>query len=103
MSASSMAPKRPLMPSSSRGTSGSRWNRPLTGEGLAAMDRRHEFCASDRMAVTIKVDDVDAAYKELREKKIPFVKEPHDTPEWGHRVAYLRDPAGNLIELNAGL
>lgn len=76
---------------------------PLTGDGLAAMDRRHEFCASDRMAVIIKVDDVDAAYKELRDKKIPFVKEPHDTPEWGHRVAYLRDPAGNLIELNAGL
>lgn len=24
---------------------------------------------------------------------------PRDQPEWGGRVAYLRDPSGNLIEL----
>jgi catechol 2,3-dioxygenase-like lactoylglutathione lyase family enzyme len=28
-----------------------------------------------------------------------IVQEPVDQPEWGSRVAYLRDPDGNLIEL----
>ena len=25
---------------------------------------------------------------------------PVDQPEWGGRVAYLRDPDGNLLEVN---
>lgn len=46
-----------------------------------------------------KVEDVDKAYKHLREKDITFVNEPHDRTEWGARIAHLRDPDGNLIEI----
>ncbi len=46
-----------------------------------------------------KVENVDKAYKHLREKDITFVNEPHDRTEWGARIAHLRDPDGNLIEI----
>ena len=36
------------------------------------------------------VDDFAAA---------PQIQAPVDQPDWGGRVAYLRDPSGNLIEL----
>lgn len=45
-----------------------------------------------------KVDDVDAAYRELTGKGVPSVASPADRP-WGQRTAYVRDPDGYLIEL----
>jgi lactoylglutathione lyase len=48
----------------------------------------------------LEVDDVDAAVERLREHVLgPAVSRP----DWGIRVAYLRDPAGNLLELAQGL
>jgi predicted enzyme related to lactoylglutathione lyase len=46
--------------------------------------------------VRLLVDDVDAAVGRLGEC---VVHAPVDQPEWGGRVAYLRDPSGNLLEL----
>jgi catechol 2,3-dioxygenase-like lactoylglutathione lyase family enzyme len=46
--------------------------------------------------VRLLVDDVDAAVARLREH---VVQAPQDQPDWGGRGAYLRDPAGNLLEL----
>jgi len=45
-----------------------------------------------------KVDDVDEAFRELREKGAAEVIAPTDRP-WGQRTAYVRDPDGHLIEL----
>ncbi len=45
-----------------------------------------------------KVDDVDAAYRELTERGVPSAAAPADRP-WGQRTAYVRDPDGYLIEL----
>jgi catechol 2,3-dioxygenase-like lactoylglutathione lyase family enzyme len=75
----------------------------LANEPAEALHERHEFSASDRVAIIFRADDVDATYRQLKSRGVVFVKEPHDTPEWGHRVAYFRDPAGNLIEINAGV
>lgn len=61
------------------------------------------FSASDQVALIFRVDDVDAVYAALASKGVQFVQPPRDTPEWGHRVAYLRDPGGNVIELNQGI
>lgn len=55
---------------------------------------------ADRLVLSIAVDDVDAAYQELMARGITFVKAPHDRPVWALRVAHLRDPDGNLIEIN---
>jgi catechol 2,3-dioxygenase-like lactoylglutathione lyase family enzyme len=52
--------------------------------------------AGDSTLTVLEVDDVDEAVERLREH---VVREPVDQPEWGGRVAYLRDPSGNLLEL----
>jgi catechol 2,3-dioxygenase-like lactoylglutathione lyase family enzyme len=57
----------------------------------------------DKAALTFEVANVDTAYKALRSKGIEFVTEPHDQEAWVLRVAHLRDPEGNLIEINAPL
>jgi len=50
----------------------------------------------DSTLLVLEVDDVDAA---IAGKDEHVVREPVDQPDWGGRVAYLRDPSGNLIEL----
>ena len=50
----------------------------------------------DSTLLVLEVDDVDAA---IAGKDEHVVRAPVDKPEWGGRVAYLRDPSGNLIEL----
>lgn len=76
---------------------------PMVSEPIEALRKPHEFSANDQVAIIFSVDDVDATYDQLKSRDVEFVKEPHDTPEWGHRVAYFRDPAGNLIEINGGI
>ena len=44
----------------------------------------------------LEVDDVDAEVSRLSER---VVGRPVDRSDWGGRVAYVRDPSGNLIEL----
>ncbi len=45
------------------------------------------------------VEDVNALYKELKEKGVEFTVEPK-TMSWGQRVAYFSDPDGNLWEIS---
>jgi lactoylglutathione lyase len=57
------------------------------------------LAAGDRVALVFRVGDVDAALAEIRERGAPVIAEPQDRPDWGLRVAHVRDPDGNLIEL----
>lgn len=57
----------------------------------------------DKVALTFNVNDVDQVYKELRGRDVVFTTEPHDQEAWVLRVTHLRDPEGNLIEINAPL
>jgi lactoylglutathione lyase len=50
----------------------------------------------DGAVVVLAVDDTDAEVERLREH---VVADPVDRPDWGGRVAYVRDPDGHLIEL----
>ncbi len=50
----------------------------------------------DSTLLVLELDDVDAAVSRLGER---IVGGPIDRPDWGGRVAYVRDPSGNLIEL----
>jgi lactoylglutathione lyase len=54
----------------------------------------------DRAALIFEVEDVDATLREVRGRGAPVAAEPADRSDWGIRVAYVRDPDGNLIELN---
>ena len=68
----------------------------LTGKGKVGTDAtlpRPAILAWDA------VEDVDALYKELKEKGVEFTVEPK-TMSWGQRVAYFTDPDGNLWEIS---
>jgi glyoxylase I family protein len=46
--------------------------------------------------LSFAVDDVDAAYRELRERGVNFFMEPNDA-EWGARVCGCVDPNGTPV------
>jgi catechol 2,3-dioxygenase-like lactoylglutathione lyase family enzyme len=49
--------------------------------------------------VSFTVDDVDATYRELRERGVEFKGEPATLEEWGIRTVAFRDPDGNSLFL----
>ncbi len=58
---------------------------------------------SDALALTFGVDDVDQAARALQERGAELLTEPMDYEVAFLRLAHLRDPEGNLIEINAPL
>lgn len=54
---------------------------------------------TDHVLIGFAVEDVDVAHSRLREQGAEIVTDPHDQEAWGLRVAHLRDPDGNLIEI----
>ena len=52
-----------------------------------------------RVRLAAGVEDVDAAYQELSDKGVTFVRPPTHQP-WGLRTAHFADPEGNLWEIN---
>ncbi len=57
----------------------------------------------DAVALTFGVHDVDRTADALRERGVELVTEPMDYDVAFLRLAHLRDPEGNLIEINAPL
>ncbi|MFC0038522.1 VOC family protein [Actinomadura rayongensis] len=57
----------------------------------------------DRAMLVFRVDDVDAAAGRLSALGAQVVAAAQDRPAWGAtlRTAHLRDPEGNLIELQS--
>jgi catechol 2,3-dioxygenase-like lactoylglutathione lyase family enzyme len=53
--------------------------------------------AGDGTVLAFEVDDVDAFYE--RHDDV-MIGPPRDRADWGIRVAYLRDPDGNLLEIH---
>ena len=53
----------------------------------------------EKIAIILKVDNVDNSFKDLSEKGIHFINEPTDMTGWGMRAAHFRDPEDNLIEI----
>lgn len=72
----------------------------LVGEAtMGAVVGRPAPRAGDAVVVCLQVDDVDAMAAKAKSRGAALVREPHDQPAWLQRVAHLRDPAGNLVEL----
>lgn len=59
--------------------------------------------AGDGALLGLAVHDVGGAVEALRARGASFEGEPVDRADWGIRVAYLRDPAGTLIELHQSI
>lgn len=53
----------------------------------------------DAIALSFGVKDVDEACKYLEDKEVEIVSQPWDFRDWGVKLALVRDPEGNLIEL----
>jgi catechol 2,3-dioxygenase-like lactoylglutathione lyase family enzyme len=73
------------------------------GDGAIALFSRSEQDAvvglrpsGDAVLIVLEVDDVDADVRRLGGR---VVDGPTSKPQWGGRVAYIRDPEGNLFEL----
>ncbi|MFC8680426.1 VOC family protein [Microbacterium ureisolvens] len=74
----------------------------LGGEALG-IGLDHEVAppvAHDRVALWFYVDDVDASFRAALDAGATAEREPTDMP-WGERVAQVRDPDGNLVNLGA--
>ena len=61
-----------------------------------------QFGEASRVVLAASVDDVDAAYEELRAQGVTFVRPPTDQ-RWGMRTAHFVDPEGNLWEINQSI
>jgi lactoylglutathione lyase len=57
----------------------------------------------DRVALVFRVDDVDRTAREVAGRGGAIVAGPQDRPGWGIRTLHLRDPDGNVVELNSPL
>jgi len=72
-----------------------RWRvREIVGSGEA----RGPATGAHEGEVAFVVEDVDAAYAELRASGVAFICPPTDRP-WSQRTAYFKDPDGHLVEI----
>ena len=53
----------------------------------------------DAIALSFGVKDVDEACSFLKEQEVEIVSEPWTFTDWGVKLALVRDPEGNLVEL----
>lgn len=53
----------------------------------------------DAIALSFGVRDVTAACDYLSSERVEIVSQPWDFRDWGVKLALVRDPEGNLIEL----
>ena len=77
------------------------FQRETMSEALGTLNLPYEADIQDRFALIIEADDLEATMTHLRQKGAIFTLEAQDHPDWGIRTAYLRDPDGNLIEVNS--
>jgi len=66
--------------------------------GPAEVD--HGPASGARWVMATEVDDVDAAYRQLRAAGARFIRAPEDRP-WGLRCAHFADPDGNVWEIHS--
>jgi catechol 2,3-dioxygenase-like lactoylglutathione lyase family enzyme len=64
-----------------------------------AIGPQHAPPTGDRAVVVFDVPDVDTMLASLWQRGAEVASPPIDLHRWGIRVAYVRDPDGNLVEL----
>jgi|SRR5271157_739162 len=83
------------------GASLSLFKRGVQAEALGTSGLLESAVVQDRMALIFTVDDLETTVKRLKGRFAGFISEPREHSEWGIRVVYMRDPDGNLIEINS--
>jgi predicted enzyme related to lactoylglutathione lyase len=80
------------------------WAQFATGEAQLALERvdpadpESTESVGRFVAVSLEVDDIDAAYETLARRGVAFLGAPEKQP-WGGTLAHLRDPDGNVLTL----
>jgi catechol 2,3-dioxygenase-like lactoylglutathione lyase family enzyme len=67
---------------------------PADGDALAALIAKGAL-----NGVHFSTDDLDAAFKKVRDSGAEIVQEPTEQP-WGIRDFAVRDPSGNLVRVD---
>jgi len=73
-----------------------RYTSPETGAYLQLMT--HDATAPVDPAISVKVDDVEAAYTQAQERGYEIVH-PLTTEEWGVTRFFIRAPDGNVVNV----
>ncbi|NJN00081.1 MAG: VOC family protein, partial [Phormidesmis sp. RL_2_1] len=68
-------------------------------EILRTTDQPATAECQDKFGLILAVHDIDAIYHELRQANVAFAEPPTQNAEFALKVAYFRDPEGNLIGL----
>jgi lactoylglutathione lyase len=79
------------------------FSRQAMAETLGMEELPSEAACQDRAMLVFEAADLDSKVEALRARGAQFVSELQDRPDWGIRSIHLRDPEGNLIELNSPL
>ena len=66
-------------------------------EILRTSDKPVANNCQDTVGLILNVQNIDDIYHELRHAKVDFAEPPTQNKEFALKVAYFRDPAGNLI------
>lgn len=61
-------------------------------------DREGEAMIGRFMGVSLRVEDMDQAYRSLQEKGVHFTSPP-EKQDWGGSLAHFQDPDGNVLTL----
>ncbi len=77
--------------------------RSALAEALGTDTLPEQAAGQDTGMLVMRVDDPDEAARTLVAHGATLVGAPRDRPEWGNglRTAHLRDPDGNLVELQS--
>ncbi len=68
-------------------------------EILRTSEKPTTIDCQDKFGFVLAVRDIDAIYHELRHAQVVFAEPPTQNAEFSLKVAYFRDPEGNLIGL----
>jgi predicted enzyme related to lactoylglutathione lyase len=71
----------------------------LMASAIGNSDKSLPVNCRDKMAIIVKVDNVDNYFERFSKRGVKFINKPSDMAGWGMRVVHLRDTEDNLIEL----
>lgn len=76
------------------------FKRGLLAEVIGTTNLPSDAVTQDSYVLIFGVESVDNTISKLKKKGANVILEPIDNSRWGIRVSYVRDPDGNLIEIN---
>ncbi|HYK93836.1 MAG TPA: VOC family protein [Thermoplasmata archaeon] len=79
------------------------FDRGLMAEATGQLAVKHSSREVGPSMIVFEVGDVDQFAVRLRRKRVKWVRGPTDRPEWALRTLHLRDPDGNLVEIESRL